>query len=474
MATVQFTQPILKSPVSAENKKGTYSLLTFPEVDGDGDYLDPVGCRIKSQAITDTTPLTTHAINWEHGIPIGRGSVEMWDIPVDGSTVASPVGKSEFFTSSAHLKGLDLSRYEITAQGTKGRKIGEWKQSDCLQVAAQVAELVANDEALGVSIEFIPLKAHRTGATSTRGRPSMNISEWDLLTWAHCAAPVNPMAQVIENDLLLKSFAIADTGKLNGATLHPIILKAFSPLRGKMPKRSWVNGVSLKAMDDYADTGDGLATEQVAPGAVDEDVSDGMGDGLGMENATISQRLNDAAQAVADICGMIEGIEGDAPNGDYQLKPKLNKVLEKAKAMCAELRSYVDDLAGLAEKADAASGMGDAKADDKAAATDDEAAGGEKEVADEDNADAGDTDDDSDADFTKAFAPVSYDDTGLIITKSGYKPHRFKMSELKPVVAAPVDEDVIDETTLKAMEAEISRVEAIAARKERQARRARA
>lgn len=198
-------------------------VLTFPVPDLDGDVLAADRGRWVARPL----------VNLEHGIPVGSGTVTLKSLPWQGRDVVVPIGTPRFASTAADLRDLDLSRYELLPNGTRGDRIGTWNPTECLHAAGETAELVAAGVFPGVSIEFKPLtmKALSRDPHPRTGRYPMRVDDWRGLGWAHAATPVNGFAQQLLPDVVHKAVRVAEAGRLPGG--RPVksewVLKALAP-----------------------------------------------------------------------------------------------------------------------------------------------------------------------------------------------------------------------------------------------------
>jgi hypothetical protein len=194
-------------------------LVTFPERDRQGDFVQPDGIRWVARP----------KIDWEHGAPIGWAGIEYTTLDHAGRVWSVPVGTSHFARRPADLDGIDLTEYDRA-----GRAVGRYDPRECLLDAEQVWELVTLDKASGVSVEFLPDPAHTRVVGKSRhpqtGRFPSDYLRCQGLGFAHCVEPVSFNARVLKSlsaadDALL---VIAQTGRIAGSPLRPTIAKSLS------------------------------------------------------------------------------------------------------------------------------------------------------------------------------------------------------------------------------------------------------
>lgn len=237
------------------------SVLTYPLYDISGDYVVPDGGDWSSRF-----PVRQDygVSNWAHGIPVGVGRVEHKAIDHPerpGETVTVAVGYTDFFHKASDLDGVDLTEYK--SPGDR-RPVGRYTVSDVLRAAADAEELVRNDVATGVSIEFEP--RGRKGMPEEPGaaywdlegwshldnRPPRFFKDWYGLAYAHARMPVNQGCRTVTSkslpeghpsrtpqgypdlpDYQDRAIVIAETGRLpGGRPLDGRILKAFREAGG--------------------------------------------------------------------------------------------------------------------------------------------------------------------------------------------------------------------------------------------------
>lgn len=373
------------------------AVLTWPCPDIEGDVVDPAGC--------DFAPFeaTGRVVDWTHTIPVGRGTVRK--AVIDGHTV--PVGTTTFFASDADVHGIDLSRRDHLGRFS-GRK---YTVAECRRAADDVRQLVEADEATGVSLEFTLKKGHfrKLADTGPAGRPPLHVSRCDVHRYAHAYTPVNPNARTLLPERFGKAIRLAETGRLpGGAPLSPHVLdtlrifKAFP--RSPLVVGGWVGGddARRKAMDDEAALMDAPPTDEPLPADDAPDTTP-----TAQAAYTLAQGLSDLATAVSDLLTKGEHVKG---------RKAVKKLLAK--------------LDGLAAEAAAAAEMVEADTADPDADEPDGDEGADTDVYD----DAGDDEEREPADEPPAEPePLKKAADGQLVTKSGFKPLRFRLSDLKPV-----------------------------------------
>lgn len=406
------------------------AVLTWPCPDIEGDVVEPSGC--------DFAPFeaTGRVVDWTHTIPVGRGAVRK--AVIDGHTV--PVGTTTFFASDADVHGIDLSRRDHLGRFS-GRK---YTVAECRKAADDVRQLVEADEATGVSLEFTLRKGYfrRLADTGPAGRPPLHVSRCDVHRYAHAYSPVNPNARTLLPERFAKAVRIAETGRLpGGAPLSPHVLdtlrlfKAFP--RSPLVVGGWVGGddARRKAMDDEAALMDAPPTDDMPPADDAPDTTP-----TAQAAYTLAQGLSDLSAAVSDLLTKGEHVKG---------RKAVKKLLAK--------------LDGLAAEASAAAEMVEA----------DTADGDDGPEPDGDEGEDTDVYDDADGDEEREPAdeppaepePLKTAADGLLVTKSGFRPLRFRLSDLKPVpvpvqksVAAKADRYAREKARLRRDMAEIRKL----------------
>ena len=398
------------------------AVLTTPTVDYAGDLVHPAG--------GDWSKYPAHPfVNWNHGVVVGRGTVTRKSVPWDGGSFVGPVGTTAFAQTAKDLDGLDLGRHSLRRS---------------LEAAGQVWRLVSDGVADGVSIEFTPAgplhKAFKpTGRWSAlEDRPAYEFTAWTGLGWAHTPSPVNPDARLLLDGVggaaVEKAVRIARDGLYAGRPVLGVVRKAFAAYAAVDPPRFHRTRPETKAMDPEDDDplgppnpelgGPDLAADPMAPPPEADPEPAG-------DSTPTAQAAYDAAQGILDICDQTEAAL--AKSEHVKGKKKLMGLLE-------QIRGYAEDFSAVAEQVEADVDGADAEpepapADDAPPAADD--------GADEPEDDGGD-----DPPFPKAVRRDP--ESGLILTKSRYKPRRFRFADLAdpaPEPAPPAE----DPAKLKAL-----------------------
>jgi len=339
------------------------ALLTSPEIDYEGDWVQPDGGVWEP----DLYVRTGVPVDRAHGEKIGRGTVEMMKKSFDGKEWIVPIGTTYF---------------------TKGNRLSE-----------QTFRLVNDDIMTGVSLEFRPLVAKSMGhRAALSNRDAMRYDRWHAYGWAHDIQPINANARTllpeVEQKALVrieKAIKIAESGRYGSEYQHPLIVKSFSAL---VPKPKYVR--VEKAMD-----------ETLAPEGMIGDAPD-MG---GSDTYPTAAAAFDFAQAISDAC---DAAEAGIGNGEHV------KGIGKLRKLIEDVRSYADDSSAIGEMVEADL---DGKMDTEGEAADDtttETEDNEMDAADDDEGPV------EKAVFRK----------GVLITKSGYVPKRFRASDFKPAAIA--------------------------------------
>lgn len=206
------------------------AVLTYPVRDLQGDFIDPHGLTFKAFKLNPV-------VNWEHEIPVGRGTVEFKSVKLDGQEWRLPIGTTKFFKSANDARGLKLNKLDHF-----GNVVGQYSVNECVEAAEQAQALVCNKVTQGVSIEFRPIDCHAIGKSLARGPngQAFHFTSADCLGWAHCVQPVNPGAM----QLLDKSFR-------EYSSFHPMIKKSIAAVL-KANKRTMVRGgLDVAVTRDY-------------------------------------------------------------------------------------------------------------------------------------------------------------------------------------------------------------------------------
>jgi len=162
------------------------AVLTYPVRDYQGDEVVPDGGDWSKYP-------RDPVVNYEHDTPVGRGAVWMKSANIHGALIPLPLGETQFFQSSADLRGLSLNRYDRA-----GTVVGQHDPDECLFAAEQAQRLVRDGIVTGVSLEFDPTVKVRIGKSLQAGRPAFRFEKWIGLGYAHTATPVCSVAGLIE------------------------------------------------------------------------------------------------------------------------------------------------------------------------------------------------------------------------------------------------------------------------------------
>lgn len=422
------TWTVLKS-VDAKALTAT-GILTFPEYDYDGDWVQPDG---------GTWPATPYA-NLEHQSPkIGWGSVEMKALP-DVGTI--PVGTTHFDPRN--------------------------------RASSQAFALVAEGVKTGLSLEYTPVGPVGGPYWKSLGHPSprldrdaMEFTRWKGLGWAHCARPVQPNAQLLLPDYpeYEKAIRIVEVGRIGSEPLDGIIRKSLDAMVAQVRRPTTVRGGYDKAM------GGGIYADDPTATADDEQ------DQQTMDGPTPTVRAyKNLAQGILDL---IERFEADMDQSEHtgaigRMDQDVARIQQFAEEMNGFGDDVADDVAGKMKRP--TEGLGD----------DEEA---EDELGDETDPDRTDVaidDEEPPAEDNEPSPPkkaakkkppfgkaLAVDATGAIITKSypGYVPQRFgrfRATDFRPVETAevdpiPDDPDAEKKALLEAAEKRLRRAERKAA-----------
>ena len=384
------------------------AVLTYPTTDLDGDFVRPDG--------GDWSRYPDHPkVDWVHAIPIGRGSVELKAVDVDGRTWNVPVGTTRFFQTAADLRGIDRSELDPRTRRPTGR---EYPAAECLRVAEQAYRLVADDVATGVSLEFRPAGGEGDaywptgGWSETKARPAYHFDRWTGHGWCHAPTPVNPHARTLLPERIEKCVRIAESGRIGGTPLEPVLLKAFMPFKD-IPRPALVRVEKAMPMDDEDDdldledtgAGDDTPDEPEMPDAADPADDADAGGPMKPTPSTFMM----LAQGMLDLADQGEAALAAAehPEGMARIREALDLLRKESAILRGDGHGMFPD-AGL------------------------------------------DTPDDMPADATT--------DDGGIITKAypGGPPLRFYATELRPPVETPAPADPTDANELKSLAAELA------------------
>lgn len=405
-----FTGRVLKAH---DGKVHSSAVLTYPEVDYDGDFVNPEG--------GDWTPFFRNpVVNFDHGVPVGIGRVEMASI--NGHNV--PIGHTRFFESAADCSGLTL---EGRDPDTGARRL--YTASECLPVARQIRRMVADDVLRGVSLEFRPAGPEgdafwETGSRSALlNRPAYHYERWHGLTWTHAERPKNPSAQTL-SEVSEKAFKLIRDRRYAGEEVHPVILKSFA--RFAPTGRTIVRVEKAMPQQDAIPGMTGMDDTDLAGVPVDDPTQ---------ETDDTPPTAKAAYDLVQQAKQLLEAAKQQVAKSEHKKgKERFLKCIESIEAELEDLSAVGDmihsDVNG--------SPMGDE----------------EPETHDEPDADDmggegdGDADDEMDDEereekaFRRLVKPLVWDKDGLLVTKSGYVPRglRFSKSDLKPPIPRVEDD----------------------------------
>lgn len=452
------------------------AILVYPGTDYQGDIVHP---DKGDWSLFEKNP----AVNYEHGAYVGRGVIEMKSIPVlddkgrpvGDERVNVPVGRTEFFTKAADLNGLTLKEFDAHGNAT-GRLYGK---DYCLKLADQVARMVEDGAADGVSIEFRPKGVEGVAFKSLGRSPVLNRNayeflEWEGLTYAHCSVPVNPSSRLVlsDDDVRTKVEKCIRWAERPGL-LPPVvasldrIIKSFPKPTAKVIPVTDPKARRRKAVGEIPPNTDDMAGEQDDNYTFADDpdqAADLVNDGSDPVPVGVQAGMT-FAQGVVDICKMLDQMAMKSDNP--KLRKYFSKVCERATMLAKEVAGKVDDLGnqlkggddlldGLEEEDAVGEGLEDG-ADNVDASESDESDNPSELMGDESDGDA----DESKEDGEKPFPPKKKkakdadmesdedDDSpikkGKVVSKSypgaevirkghGYIVRRVKQSDLGPPV----------------------------------------
>lgn len=370
------------------NARTVQTLVTFPERDREDDFVQPDGIEW----------VPNPKIDWEHGVPIGRADIQYEPLVDKGRTWSVPVGTSHFAQSAQDFRNIDLRRVDH-----KGRTVGHYSVDDGLRTAADVWEMVAAGLADGVSLDLTPYKAHtkRVGKAMNpiSGRYPADFLRCKGEGYAHCVEPVSLNARILKSLRTLPAkvdrlIVAAQSGKVGAHLLGAPVRKSLAPylaLAQTLPRSVRVE----KAMNED----DPLP---LPPDTEDAALAGDPGDDMGDDTTPTAKAAYDIAQGLLDLA--TAGKDLLAKGEHVKGRTKLTKLLA--------------DLEAVAEEASA---IGDMVAGDL---SDDEPDGDEVPESEEP-------------------AELETEDDGALVTKSLYKPQRFKLVSgvgVVPVKAATDEE----------------------------------
>ncbi len=337
------TRPVVAKAASV--RVSPEAVLTYPQRDLQGDYIDPEGGEWSE------FERNGRVVNFDHGPPVGTGVVGTKSIPVNGERVNVPTGVTTFFEKAADLRGLKLLKRDA-----RGSVVGLWDADTCLRYAEQVAPLVADGTLNGVSLEFrvagpegLAFKA--IGQSPFADRPAYHVWAWNGVSWAAaCHVPVNPDAGY-DGPRIEKAFKIVhespnlfDPAGLIRKSLTPLANLALKPGRTVAPVRSTRMATAthprlLKKAEDYVPPpGDVMDTQDVPPPAEDAPAEPPAGD-MKPTPAALFQ----LAQSVMDAADMGEQM---AAAGEHTGGLKmLAKHCEAARALAAKIKADAERVA---------------------------------------------------------------------------------------------------------------------------------
>lgn len=388
------------------------AVLTLPRRDSDGDFVVPDGgdwSRYPADPV----------VNWEHEVPVGTGEVELCRVTWKGEEITAPVGYTRFATSAACLKGLSLNRLDA-----RGRVVGRWDVSECLDIAEQAAELVVARRIVdGVSLEFEPLAKERIGKSARLGRDAFRFDRWVGQGWAHTALPVNDDARLIDRAEKALSYAEGKAG-----ALPDVIRKSLTRLAAPLLARP--ASARLTAAPPTSPPNPPEPTVAHVTKAMDDPGADGTApppaDAPAQPVGSVAA-LTNFAQVLRDGCDALDAALAASDNP--KVKKDAQKFCDDAQKLADKIAQYADKLASLLQ-----SGAGD------------------------------DPSPDADA------PPADTDDSGAISLKSvpGWSPRRLKTTDFTPVRKAKADKPADPDAALKAenerLKAENAELHANAAR----------
>lgn len=248
-----------------------------------------------------------------------------------------------------------------------------------IKESAQLFSLVEQDMIRGWSVGFNPKPDGYETIRKSQGRQrgAFHWKQWDLLEYSLTPQPVNPDALTV----------IVEKGRIGSESLSPMILKSLTA--HAVTNRAAIVTVpahkltAKKAMPDPDQSTD--------PAMDDSDpyADEGMEGHDQGETPTVAS-LYDAAQGIMDICANLEqSVSRSEHKGGKAFAASICKVGQK---LAAKIKAKADEI-----KAELSG-----------------------EEPDGDEGDKGESDEDGDE--------VETDDEGGIVTKSGYRPKRVRLT----------------------------------------------
>lgn len=270
-----------------DTRRTVTALLTYPQIDLDGDLVEPTGGEWTAAPY----------VNIEHDptCVVGTGTVEMKSVMVDGETLTLPFGRTTFGDT---------------------------------YIGRQAFELVKAGVYPGVSVEFRPLQSTPIGKSLLQARPAYHFHRWKGEGWAFCAEPKNRYTHVVP-DSIGKALSLIETNRIGSEKLHPLICKALSravaPWRGAKPTTVRGGFGGNKAMPDDLN-GNGAASGY-EPG-MDPPPTDAPAADPDAPDVTPEESVShDTAQVCLDLAERLKSVRTlHGPSG--KLFPKMAEMLE--------------------------------------------------------------------------------------------------------------------------------------------------
>lgn len=317
-------------------------------------------------------------------------------IPTGGEWDAKP------YVNREHNETIGYGNVEmksLTGEGIVPVGTSYFNQADPL--ANQVFRLVQDGVMTGVSIEFKPIVYKSLGHKSAiENRDAMRFEKWRGLGWAHCFQPVHPDARVLLpelEDAVGKAIRITQAGKLGSESLLPIVKKSLSAFAQRFAPKTKSFRVE-KAMEEQT-MFDQTQDDPINTGTVTEEQPQGQ------PTYPTAAAGYDFAQALLDACSALESAIESAEHVGGR---------EKLLQLCDTIKTVAEDANQVASDVESELGGNDAE---------------------ESNEPPEGTETESEPE------PIEVTEKGLIVTKSGYVPKRFRASDLQAVSKSLAEEE---------------------------------
>ena len=299
----------------------------------------------------------------------------------------------------------DVEMKSLTGEGVVPVGTSYFNQADPL--ANQVFRLIQDGVMTGVSIEFKPIVYKSLGHKSAiENRDAMRFEKWRGLGWAHCFQPVHPDARVLLpeiEDAVGKAIRIEQSGKLGSENLLPIVKKSLSAFAQRLRPKTKTFRVEKAVMDDQSQMfdqteGNDMAGQQTAAEPEQEQ---------GQPTYPTAAAGYDFAQALLDACSALESAIESAEHVDGR---------EKLLKLCDTIKTVAEDANQIASDVETELGGGG------------------------DTEEPGEMPEGMESEESEP-EPIELTQKGLIVTKSGYVPKRFRPSDFQAVSKSLAEEE---------------------------------